>query len=246
MQNVAAAKIERREIIDIRNAISVAKGVGASTGFIMTASALFGWGVENDWLKVSPVVKIKRLKGGTLPAWSEAEAALAIRLLPEHLRRPVVLALYSGQRRGDLIRMTWSAYDGRALRLKQQKTGAPLVVPVHSILKDELDRWKATAVSTMILTTERGRPWTPANLSQLLGVALAKIEGIGAHRNIHGLRKLAAVRLAECGCTLHEIGSITGHKSLAMIALYTASVDQERLAEAAIVRLTAHQSTKTS
>ena len=68
--------------------------------------------------------------------------------------------------------------------------------------------------------------------------ALAKIDGFPAGRNIHGLRKLAAQNLAECGCTLHEIGSITGHKSLAMLRLYTAGLDQERLAEAAVLRWT--------
>ncbi|HEX3346756.1 MAG TPA: hypothetical protein VHS58_01485, partial [Acetobacteraceae bacterium] len=50
-------------------------------------------------------------------------------------------------------------------------------------------------------------------------------------------RSLAAVRLAEAGCSTLEIGAITGHRTLSMIALYTASSDQQRLAEAAIVRL---------
>ena len=55
--------------------------------------------------------------------------------------------------------------------------------------------------------------------------------------NLHGLRKLAAVRLAEAGCSLHEIAAITGHESLAQVSLYTADVDQERLALAAVTRL---------
>ncbi len=37
----------------------------------------------------------------------------------------------------------------------------------------------------------------------------------------HGLRKTAAVRLAEAGWTPHEIGAVTGHESLAMIEHYT-------------------------
>jgi integrase len=182
---------------------------------------------------------MKRLKGGHLPAWTQAEAAMALQHLPDHLRRATVLALYSGQRRLDLVRMPWSAYDGTALRLKQQKTGAVLMIPVHPALKAELDTWRASATSTMVLTNKFGRPWQPTNLSRQLGDALAKIEGFPPHRNIHGLRKLAAANLAEAGCSLHEIGSITGHKSLAMIQLYTAAVDQERLANAAVLWWTA-------
>lgn len=238
MQRVQASRVARKDITDIRNALAIARGNGASTGFVRTASALFGWAVENGWLKLSPTVRMKRLKGGHLPAWTQAEAEQAIRELPEHLRRPVVLALYSGQRRGDLVRLPWNAYDGRTIKLRQGKTGAVLVIPVHPTLKLELDAWKAETTSTVILVNKFGRPWQPVNLSKQLGDALAKLEGFPANRNIHGLRKLAAINLAQCGCTLHEIGSITGHKSLAMLQLYTAGTNQERLAEAAVLRWT--------
>lgn len=245
MQHVQAVRIERKQIIAIRNAVAQSIGVGASTGFVRAASALFGWGLENGWLKTIPTLKLKRLKGGTLPAWSQDEADLAISKLPEHLRRAVILALYTGQRRSDLIRMQWSSYDGRVIRLTQKKTGTPLVIPVHPILKAELDTWRGDrVVGTMILLTKFGQPWQDSNLSNQLSDGLARIDGFPPHKNIHGLRKLAAVRLAECGCSLHEIGAITGHRSLAMLQLYTAAVDQERLAESAIVRLSDARATK--
>jgi integrase len=60
--------------------------------------------------------------------------------------------------------------------------------------------------------------------------------------NVHGLRKLAATAtaLAEAGCTPHEIAAVTGHKSLAMVELYTRSAAQERLTLTAIGRLENH------
>jgi integrase len=58
--------------------------------------------------------------------------------------------------------------------------------------------------------------------------------------NVHGLRKLAATALAEAGCTPHEIAAVTGHKSLAMVELYTRSAARERLALTAIGRLENH------
>ncbi len=94
MKNVTAARIERKQITDIRNALAQARGNGAATGFVRAASALFGWALENGWLKTSPTVKMKRLKGGHLPAWTAQEAERAIAELPEHLRRAVLLALY--------------------------------------------------------------------------------------------------------------------------------------------------------
>lgn len=148
----------------------------------------------------------------------------------------VILALYTGQRRGDLVALRWSAYDGKAIRLKQNKTGVSLAIPVHPELRAELDAWRKGASATQILTKADGRPWGALELSQKLPRALRAI-GLPPGLNVHGLRKLAAARLADAGCTVHEIAAITGHKSLGMVQLYTASADQERLAEAAILRL---------
>lgn len=241
MERVRIKDITRRELIAIRNAIAVERGNGAATAFVRATSALFGWAIEAGYIDYSPMTKVKRLPGGHLPAWSTADVEMALSALPEHLRRPVILALYTGQRRGDLIRMPWSAYDGARIRLVQEKTQTPLIIGVPQELKVELDAWRSAAAATLILTNKFGRPWKASNLSKQLGDALAKINGFPAHRNIHGLRKLAATNLAQAGCTLHEIAAITGHKSLAMIQLYTASVDQERAAETAIVKLADHR-----
>ena len=75
-------------------------------------------------------------------------------------------------------------------------------------------------------------------------VALARI-GLPADLNVHGLRKLAATELADAGCSMHEIAAITGHHSLSMVQLYTRSADQERLASAAIIRLSEHADKRT-
>lgn len=53
----------------------------------------------------------------------------------------------------------------------------------------------------------------------------------------HGLRKAAARRLAEVGCTTNEIASITGHATLQEVARYTKAAEQKRLAQTAIKRL---------
>jgi integrase len=51
------------------------------------------------------------------------------------------------------------------------------------------------------------------------------------------LRKAAARRLAEAGCTEHEIAAITGHASLAEVQRYTKGANQKRLAEAAMSKV---------
>jgi site-specific recombinase XerD len=61
--------------------------------------------------------------------------------------------------------------------------------------------------------------------------------GIKGQASPHTLRKSAARRLAEAGCTAHEIASITGHDSLAEVERYTKEVAQRLMAERAIAKL---------
>jgi integrase len=57
------------------------------------------------------------------------------------------------------------------------------------------------------------------------------------HCSAHGLRKAAARRLAEAGCTAHEIAAITGHASLREVARYTEAADRRRLAASAMAKV---------
>ena len=240
-------EIDRRQIISLRNGIAERRGDQAGNVFTRVTGAWFGWLVDNDWLQHSPVVRIKRIPGGGhLSAWNDAQYQHAVAHLPEYLRRVVVLARHTGQRRGDLIALTWANYDGQgnvaSIRLRQQKGHKrdEMRIPLLPEARDELDAWKRDARSTFILTTDRGVPWNPTYLSRLLGEAVIAL-GLPNGLNVHGLRKLAATTLAEAGCSTHEIMAITGHPTLGMVELYTASARQEQLATAAIVRLGDHR-----
>jgi len=58
----------------------------------------------------------------------------------------LILALHTGQRQGDLLRLTWSAYDGTAITLRQSKSrkhgkqGRLVVVPCTKALRRMLDK----------------------------------------------------------------------------------------------------------
>ena len=50
----------------------------------------------------------------------------------------IKLALGQGKE-GDLLRLTWKAYDGQFICLRQSKTGVRVVIPVGAPLKTILD-----------------------------------------------------------------------------------------------------------
>jgi integrase len=83
------------------------------------------------------------------------------------------------------------------------------------------------------LTTREGKPFTAAGFTNWFRECCneAKLpNGLSAH----GLRKSACRRLAEAGCTAHEIMSISGHASLREVQRYTAAADQARMARCAM------------
>jgi integrase len=237
MSDNSVTSITRRQILTIRDALAAQRGNGSANVFIRVTSTILTWALEREWLPSSPAMRIKALPMGSFPAWSEEHAAAALAGLPEHLRRAVVLGLHTGQRRGDLITMGWAAIQGAAIRVVQQKTGASLLIPITAELAAELAVWRADSRGKQtILETRFGKPWIPVYLSREMAKEVKKL-GLPERLNVHGLRKLAATRLANAGCSTHEIAAITGHKTLGMIAHYTASADQERMAKTAVSRL---------
>lgn len=139
--------------------------------------------------------------------WTEDLIRRALKGLPLQLRWAFVLALSTGQRQGDLLRLPWSAYDGHRIRIKQSKSGRRLTIPVGSQLKAELA--KIPRVSTVILTNTEGKPWTSDGFRSSWRKAISRLEITGL--TFHDLRGSAVTRLAEAGCTESEIAAITGH-----------------------------------
>jgi hypothetical protein len=60
----------------------------------------------------------------------------------------------------------------------------------------------------------------------------------------HGLRKAAARRLAEAGCSANEIMALTGHATLTEVTRYTKTAEQRKIAHKAIQRLTSSSSVR--
>jgi integrase len=139
--------------------------------------------------------------------WTEAEIARLMAVGGARLTDALLLALWTGQRQGDLLRVTWSAYDGRHIRFRQGKGGRRLKVPVGTPLRERLDAM--TRLGAVILTNAYGAPWTSDGFRTSWAKACIKA-GID-ELTFHDLRGSAVTRLAIAGCSVPEIAAITGH-----------------------------------
>ncbi|MGC1639415.1 MAG: tyrosine-type recombinase/integrase, partial [Pseudolabrys sp.] len=107
-----------------------------------------------------------------------------------------------------------------------------LEIPAHAELRSAL---AGAADNLTFLLTEKGRPFTPAGFGNWFRDRCTEA-GLPKNCAAHGLRKAACRRLAEAGCTVHQIAAISGHQSLREIERYTKAVDQARLAREAMER----------
>ena len=143
----------------------------------------------------------------------------------EEMNQVIRFALETAMRRGELAGMTWEMVDlkKRTVTLPETKNGQKRIVPLSS-----------TAVSILKehLNTRRidGKVWDIGldAISQDFAKACQKAGISGLH--FHDLRHEATSRLFEKGFDTMEVRTITGHKTLQMLARYT-HLKAEDLAE---------------
>jgi enterobacteria phage integrase len=212
---------------------------GAALSILKMLRVLIRHAIDIGWLKHDPSLSIKRPKTQEIRSWTDTEIATFEEHWPigTKQRRAFALQLYTGQRRSDVHRMTWADVTGETIRVVQQKTGQKLTIPLHQNLRAILAATERKHVT--ILNTEYGKPFTVDGFSQWMRDAITKA-GLPLECQPHGLRKAAGRRLAEAGCTAHEIMAVLGHKTLAEAERYTRDADQSRLASGAIARLEKH------
>lgn len=139
--------------------------------------------------------------------WTDDMIISALATFPERLRWVFMMALYTGQRQGDLLRLPWSAYDGQRIRLRQSKNGRRVSIPVAKALKAEIAA--ITKHGPILLTSSDKRPWTSDGFRSSWRRACETAGIVGV--SFHDIRGSAVTRLVEAGCSVPEVATITGH-----------------------------------
>jgi integrase len=180
-------------------------------------------------------VRAIRAKGDGYHSWTEAEIAQFEKRHPigSRTRLAFALLLFTGQRRSDIVTMGRQHITDGELVVRQQKTGRTVWIPIHESLASIIAETPASNLT--FLVTENGKPFTAPSFGNWFRdqCRTAGLDGCSAH----GLRKAAARRLAEAGCSAHEIAAITGHATLREVARYTEAVDRRKLAASAMAKI---------
>lgn len=146
-------------------------------------------------------------------------------------RLVMALALFSGQRRGDIVRLGRCVERNGFLQFVQEKNRrtnpvrafVPIVPPLQRIIDS------TPTGDLFYIVQENGRPYTKESLGNLFR-AWCDQAGL-PHCSLHGLRKACVVRLILDGCTPHQIMSVTGHQTLKEIDRYARKFMREQAAD---------------
>lgn len=156
------------------------------------------------------------------------QAFLAV--APPPMRLAMILALETGQRQGDLLRLSWSSIDDGLVQLVQSKTGVHVAIPVSPSLQREIDRRRG-AKSEPVLVKADGRPWDRrGNGFRSAWRATCQAAGVTGV-TFHDLRGTFITHKLSQGWAPIEVAMCTGH-ALRDLASLDAYADRRVLARA--------------
>ncbi len=224
--------MSRRVVIAYRD--SMAATPSKSNHAVKVLALLFSYAIDRELVKTNPAAGVKKLKTGDgWQPWPEAALERFHQQGRGAARLAFMLALYTGQRKGDVIAMRWSDIDSDGyISVEQSKTGAKLEIPIHPKLEAELARTDKRGLA--IVGQSDGRPYKKSGFEAVWQREKARL-GLGGVQ-FHGLRKNAVAALYEAQCTPQQVQAITGHASLEMVAHYGKGASQKRLATQAMNR----------
>lgn len=169
---------------------------------------MISFGIDRGKLTHNHAAKGKRLykSDRTDKLWQPEHIKAFMAVASPELQLALVLALYTGQRQGDLLSLAWGNYDGKSIRLRQSKTARRVTITCGPTLTRILS--DAPRRATVILTTPTGRAWKPDHFRHEWKAA-SKAAGI-PNLHFHDLRGTAVTIMSEQGATPQEIATITG------------------------------------
>jgi integrase len=209
----------------------------SANALVQAIRSVFAWACEPEYAHatMNPALGVKKLApveaGGHEP-WTDADVARFCAHYPLGTRERLALdlLLYTGCRRGDVIKLGPLMEDGGHLVFSEHKgrNGKPKEhrLPVLPVLRATIDA-TATGIKTYLVGS-RGEPFQAPRFGQWMTES-CRAAGIKAGLSSHGIRKLAAERCAENGATTSQLMAMFGWLTVSMAEHYTRGADRRRL-----------------
>lgn len=218
------ARLSSEEITDFRNASLKKIGESAVKQSLNLLSSIISL-ANNEWGIKTPVNPCKSVKNPTEPKGrtrrlvgdeelrllaAAARSQAAVELVPI-----VTLAIQTGARQGELLKLRWENidFDKKTARFVDTKNGDDRTIVLSSIAVAALRELEGGEGGKVFKRWSGGEA---LNKAFKLACARAGIVGL----RFHDLRHEAISRFFEMGLSIIEVSSMSGHKTLDMLKNY--------------------------
>jgi integrase len=193
--------------------------------------------LAEEWGYIAKVPKIRlaREPEGRLRFLAEDEIARLLTACEAktpkspHLLPVVTIALHTGMRKGEILRLTWERVDFArgVLQLEHTKSGRRREVPMNRAVDEALAELPGPKAEGFVFRKRDGRAWGNIRTAFEDACREAKVENF----RFHDLRHTCASWLVMKGRSLKEVQEILGHREFTMTLRY-AHLSPDRLREA--------------
>ncbi len=196
---------------------------------------VLSWGVERVLLHHNHAAPIGRLHSVNKAdhIWTADDIAALLKHASAEVGWAVQLALHTGLRQGDLIRLAWNHEKDGALNYLTSKRGKFVTIPITPACRALLDG--IAKRGPVILTTARTkRPWTADGLRASFQAAC---KAAGVKRTFHDLRRTAATNLLSAGIEASQVAMIMGWAEDDVEAMKRKYVSRKAVVESVLKQL---------
>lgn len=187
-------------------------------------SRIFTLAVDLEQAAINPCRKVRKMRVNNRREryLSDAEeTALLAQLVGRrrHLAPIVQLALGTGMRRGELLRLCWSKVDfGRGvIHITQTKTDRDRQLPMSQPVRQVLLSLRKDRKGEFVIHSRDGKPVVEIKRAFRAACDDAGIEDF----HFHDLRHTFATRVGDAGHNSRTIAALLGHANTAMTERYT-------------------------
>lgn len=240
------AELETRVFISYRDHLATRVSAGTVNTGIKILRVIFEDARRDGHLQENPAKDCGTLKRNTQHQvrrpFTVDEIRRVLAVCDDEWRSIVLFAVYTGQRLGDLARLTWANVDSAAqeIYLRTAKTGRTVRIPVCNPLQHHLDRLPAgdnpgspihprlaslAAKNSSTLSRQFGEILAAAGLVEASSHAATK-GGRSARREqsaltFHAFRHTAVSMMKNAGVSPAVVQDLIGHESAEISAHYT-------------------------
>ena len=131
------------------------------------------------------------------------------------------------QRPGDMRQLTWANLgpdpenqNEQLFSFEQEKTKTWVEIPPSPRLKERLENAQDSSNwhDCILYNENTGQPYIRQHMHKVSAIRSAA--NLPKHLQLRDLRRSGATEMAEAGCTNSELRSVTGHKTMDVLAIY--------------------------